>query len=297
MSEILKRNGIMLCYPATGSRLLKWRQPFFSQPKLNGERCIVSWFKGEPILVSSYGNQFLGLGHIEKAIMELPHRLKYDGELYVHGWSREEIHSTVSRKKAFKEESKEMQFHIFDYNDSSQQQWERVDFLHSLKLTKPLFLVQTQLCTIKTWQEHCADYTDSGYEGAIYRQQDGIYSERRSITIAKFKPTFHDSYLITDVLEATTTETASQEAGIPLGMVGAFLVRGKRDRAPFKVGAGKLSHSERKSLWERHLSGGVIGSFLKVKHEKITTTNGIPVCCVALEVTNEDTEDKCQKGV
>lgn len=288
MSPALKRTGIMLCYPATEKRLLKWEQPFFSQPKLNGERCIVEWFKGNPVLVSSYGNQFLGLEHIEEAILKLPNWLHFDGELYVHGWSREEIHSVVSRKKAFRPESKEMQFHIFDYKGglTADLQWERVDLLYTIqdKLKPPLVLVPAQLATMQTWQQHCSDYVGQGYEGAIYRQAHELYTEKRSTAIAKFKPTSIDLYTIVDVVEATTTETETQEAGIPLNMAGAFWVQGDKDIEPFKIGAGKIKHKERKQIWQEHLKGAIVGRQLKIKHEKITTTNGIPVCCVALEV-------------
>jgi hypothetical protein len=64
-------------------------------------------------------------------------------------------------------------------------------------------------------------------------------------------------------------------------MVGAFVVAGD-DGTVFSVGAGKLNHSERERLWKNR--EGLIGKNLLVKHEMLKTKNGIPLCCVAVEV-------------
>ena len=91
----------------------------------------------------------------------------------------------------------------------------------------------------------------------------------------KFKPTEEDEYTI-----ATVTEAISEE-GFPKGMVGAFHVYGD-DNTVFGVGAGKLTRSERVRYWKN--ASDLTGKKLKVKHEKIKTVNGIPICAVAVEV-------------
>jgi len=274
-----ERENIMLCYPATERRIASFNSPFFWQPKLNGSRCRVEWFKGEPVLLSSYGIQFQGLSHIEEALKKLP-KMQFDGELYKHGWERERIHSATSRKVKESEDSRGIEFHIFDFQkEDMTEQWERIELLASLQLTPPLFFVPTGLATTATWQQCCKDCVDSGYEGIILRDPKGFYEMKRSTKVAKFKPTFKDIYKITGVKEAV------DKYGELKGMVGAFEVQASHTKQRFFVGAGKMLHSVRIAIWELHAeSNCIVGKSLKVKHEAIKTTNGIPVCCVALEV-------------
>lgn len=252
----------------------------FAQPKLNGERCRIEWFHNSPVLLSSYGNEFMFLNHIKEAI---EHNFRntqepLDGELYVHGWSFERIHSAASRKVNENPDAADLQFHVFDYRGPGSQ-WERI---HSLRLKKegyrfenPLVYVPYTIVTPDNWIEQAYKYTEEGYEGIILRGAIWEYEMRRSTHMLKFKPTEEDEYQILGV-----TEAVSQE-GNPKGMIGAFVVCGD-DGTHFNVGAGKLLHSIRQIYWDNR--DYLVGKKLKVKHEKIKTVNGIPRCAVAVEV-------------
>jgi hypothetical protein len=65
-------------------------------------------------------------------------------------------------------------------------------------------------------------------------------------------------------------------------MVGSFLVKSPTVNEAFNVGAGKLTHKKRIELWDKKDS--LIGKYLIVKHEFLTTANNIPLCAVAVEV-------------
>ncbi len=123
--------------------------------------------------------------------------------------------------------------------------------------------------------EQVYEYTQAGYEGAIFRSPLHSYEEKRSKGMLKFKPTESDTYRILGISEAISKE------GNPKAMIGSFQVSGD-DGTEFSVGAGKLSHLERERLWKDRES--LIGKKLLVKHEMIKTKGGIPLCAVAVEV-------------
>lgn len=277
-----KRTGIMLADPATERAMLRLGDSCFSQTKLNGERARVEWFHGEPVLLSSYGNEFKFLQHIKEAIRASfsSNQEPLDGELYVHGWSRERIHSAASRKVNENPDTPKLEFHVFDFK-SSDSQWQRI---HSLIEKKdlgcfewPLVYVPYKIISTapQDWMNQVYKYTQKGYEGAIFRSAIWPYVEKRSKGMLKFKPTESDTYKILGVSEAISKE------GIPKNMIGSFQVSGD-DETEFSVGAGKLSHPERERLWRDREN--LIGKKLFVKHEMLKTRTGVPLCAVAVEV-------------
>lgn len=285
-----KRKGIMLASPATERAMQRLGDYCFAQSKLNGERAPVTWFHGEPVLLSSYGNEFKYLQHIKEAIKKSfkYNQLPLDGELYVHGWSRERIHSACSRKVNENSDTPKLEYHIFDYK-SNESQWQRIHTLakekENLAFNWPLVYVpytivstaskRTGSESVIDWMSRVSVSIQEGYEGAIFRSPLYSYEEKRSKGLLKFKPTETDTYEILQVNEAISQE------GEPKGMIGAFTVQGD-DETEFDVGAGKLLHTERERLWR--IRGSLPGKNLLVKHELLKTRTGIPLCAVAVEV-------------
>lgn len=281
----LKRTGVMLAVPADEKKVKKLGDWFYIQPKLNGERCRVIDFHSEPILVSSYGNEFEFLDHIKKEIKTLWNEygmnLQLDGEIYVHGWERERIDSALRRKVNRSQEVEQLQFHIFDVN-CDYPQGERIFFYQSaIKDSSAEFqflkAVPTYRATTANWMEISNLFINQGYEGSILRKYDYPTYDPRRLTgqMLKFKPTETDEYTILRVDEAISQE------GEPKEMVGSFLVQGN-DEVPFSVGAGKLTHTERIHLWLQRDT--LPGKLLEIKQGKILTTGGIPTCAVAVKV-------------
>ena len=284
MKERPKRTGVMLAYPATERAMRRLGDSCFAQTKLNGERARVSWFHGEPILLSSYGNEFKYLQHIKEAITA---NFRYneeplDGELYVHGWPRERIHSACSRKVNINPDTPKLEFHIFDFK-SEQSQWERIRVLAEKErlglFSKPLAYVPYTIISTapQEWMNQVYEYTQQGYEGAIFRGALWNYEEKRIPGMLKFKPTEDDTYRILGISEAISKE------GNPKAMIGSFQVSGD-DGTEFSVGAGKLKHSERERLFL--IRESLPGKNLLVKHEMLKTVNDVPLCAVALEVVD-----------
>ena len=278
-----KRENVMLCYPADEGRVARLGEKFFVQPKLNGERCRVEWFHGEPVLLSSYGNVIKGLEHIQQDLMALATKCgqcEFDGELYVHGMTWSQIVSIVGRTVNRHPDAASMQYHIFDTQNPTAPQVGRLLTLKGgfdkINNEAPaLHLVETSVCAQGDQWQACSEFTDQGYEGIIMRDPLALYHRKRNVCIIKYKPTESDEYEIVEVLEAISKE------GEPKNMVGAFLVKGD-DGTVFKVGAGKMKHPRRTALWQKRQF--LTGLLLMVKHEQLRTVNDIPIACVAVDV-------------
>lgn len=288
MKERPKREGIMLAYPMDEGRLRRLGKHFLMQPKINGERCIIEWFAGEPILVSSYGNEFKFMDHITEALKVIGKHLgpiPMDGEIYCHGWTREQIDSALRRRVNKSSETVNLEYHIFDVR-TQDKCYQRLAVIKDMFNTgylgvngNPLKFVPAQMGTDETWPYISADYIKEGYEGAILRRIDAPWEAKRTVNMLKFKPTEKDDYEILDVNEAI------DKYGYLKGMVGSFTVRASNVAEAFKVGAGKMKHERRVELWRlRHT---LPGQKLTVKHELLRTSGGVPICAVAVDLSSE----------
>jgi ATP-dependent DNA ligase len=273
-----ERVGIQLAYPATQSRVAALGKKFLAQPKLNGERARIYWIGNDPVFISSYGNEFYFLDHLKQELQQnkMFHGYLLDGEIYVHGWSRERIDSALRRKKNISEDVGHLEYHVFDLAYSNVCAIERAYLLQDLNW-KPnmtaIFRVPTYSCATNQWVEFCSTFVKQGYEGVILRSHTGLYAEKRTADMLKYKPTKKDVYLIVGVKEGTNRLT---------GMLGSFLVRG-HDGTEFSVGTGpELTDEKRQKYWQ--IKDTLIGRKLVVKHEEITTSGGKPICTVAVEL-------------
>ena len=127
----MPRKDIMLASTADAKRIAALGDKFFAQPKLNGIRCWVRWNGEKAELISSGGNVFNSLPHINKALEEeyadSTHKPSPDGELYCHKMPFEEIISRVKRDYPHPD-SESIQYHIFDFKHTSMQ-YERLQMI------------------------------------------------------------------------------------------------------------------------------------------------------------------------
>jgi ATP-dependent DNA ligase len=302
MPPFLKRENIMLAHPVEGEgdrRISLFPKikaadgnsyvQMFEQPKLNGERCRVEWFRGEAIFISSYGNEFRFLNRQKEQIEQLSlvfGQVQFDGEMYKHGWSRERIHSAISRKVNRNTDIDDLEFHIFDHQNFVKMQWERLRLLGEIEqeifrkglLLKNIKIVPYSICNEVNWLALAEDHLENGYEGIILRNPFGLYEIKRSANLLKFKPVEKDEYIIKDVNEAISLEGENK------GMVGSFEVfsNTEPDGTSFNVGAGKMNHLLRIKYWE--IREQLTGKTLVVKHELLRTVNKVPIAAVALSI-------------
>lgn len=269
-NERPKRSGIMLAYPFEEKRLAKWEPPYIVQPKLDGERCRLLNDGRTVLLLSSTEEIITSVPHINKLAARVLLPGEYDGELYVHGWTFEEIHSVVSRSVNLHPEHYEMQFHIFDLVNGQSQAERTMDLVklsqrlggdNSIRVT-PSYVVDdfNDVMTART------AFVTQGYEGIIVRHHAAPYVRKRSTFMMKLKPSRTDAYLIVDYKEEL------DKHGSPKNSLGALICRGD-DGTTFAVGSG-FTAADRNALWED--KDNLIGRYVVISYQHLTPGRGCP---------------------
>ncbi len=281
MSE---RTGIQLAYPFSEKRLTTWHPPYLVQPKLDGERCraIVASVTNNTsilkrvLLLSSSEEIISSVPHINRSLQTLPEG-EYDGELYIHGRQQNYTHSIVSREVNIHPNFEEVQYHIFDKIDNRIQA-DRITELNLILRNPPpsIHIVPTTIAwTHSELLSKYEEYIAAGYEGFIVREVSSYYKRKRSTDMMKFKPKQTDCYKILGVNEAIS------EDGKPLEMIGSFTCIDDMG-TQFNVGAGKLSHDERRILWNHTL----IGQYLEIEYQTKSGAKGVPLFSRAIRILN-----------
>jgi len=283
--ERAKRQGIQLCYPFEEKRLAKWSPPYFVQPKLDGERCRAVWQDGWNgyQLLSSTEHIITSVPHINKALNESGLRAELDGELYRHGLTFEQIYSRVSRTVNQHEDSRAIQFHIFDIVADAPQVERTTWLLSNIKVNDTLKLVNTRVCDDLDAVTTCYDQLlNKGYEGMIVRNMDASYVRKRSTFMMKFKPKKNDWYKVVGVQEEI------DKNGVPKGTLGAIICAGD-DGTRFGVGSG-LTRDQRHDFWERkHL---LLGGICHVAYQHITPGKNVPRFPVFISVDEREEDEQ-----
>jgi DNA ligase 1 len=280
-SEWQRWKGIMKCYPFEEKRLAKWQPPYIVQPKYDGVRCRAihtqTGMSGdEYILVSSEENIIHSVPHLNAVFRNLHLTAEFDGELYCHGMSFEQIVSITSRTVNLHPDHLRIQFHLFDIVEETLPQMRRQLLIESLRGLNPYIVVAPfYLCENLEDVLYAYDtIVSKGYEGIIVRHHLAPYTRTRSTYVMKFKPKKEDSYVITGFVEEVSKD------GEPKDTLGALVCR-SGDGNVFNVGTG-FTEERRKQLWEgRDL---LIGQSAIVKYQHITSGNKVPRFPVFVEV-------------
>jgi DNA ligase-1 len=182
----------------------KFSEPVYSQPKLDGVRCVADTTG----LWTRSGRRITCCGHIEEALASffIAHPGKIlDGELYHQSLAFSEIISQVNRRSPgdtlANTRSEKVELHIFDSvvpNQSFSERWNRLS-----SLLVPFITGSTSLRLVPTHHVHSqyqldeffARYLASGYEGQMIRL-DLPYECRRSAALLKRKLFEDDEFLI-----------------------------------------------------------------------------------------------------
>lgn len=278
-----KRENVMLAYPVDEKRLKTMPDTIFFQRKLNGERVRVEWYDRKPILYSSCGNEMPFFSRVKEYLLDYPLLgVNFDGEMYCHGMSREDIHSICSRRKNIHPDENLLSFHVFDTTGDEFSQRRRLEVV--AEIPEGNNIVQ-KVETIFNHKKYLLDYADQfireGYEGVIVRNPFAYYTPRKCNYLLKFKPTSQDDYLIVGFQEEEDIY------GVPKGRLGSVIVKDS-DGHIFSVGTGKAFDAAGRSHWWKR-QDRLIGMTARVKHSDIMTINDYPTCTslLSIEITKE----------
>lgn len=215
----------------------KIQYPVFSQPKLDGIRCIVR----SDGMWSRNGKSIVSAPHIFEALkplFELNPDLIFDGELYADKFANDfnAICSIVKKTKPTSgdlEKSKEqIQYHIYDVPSNDGVFTERYASLVEMVLPDCCVRVVTeQIDNLNDVDGYYEDYIIAGYEGQMIRLNKP-YESKRSKSLLKHKSFIDEEYTILGVEEGEGNKT---------GMVGSFIFQNKD---------GKIFNASPKFNWE-----------------------------------------------
>jgi len=184
--------------------------PYFSQPKLDGVRCLVS----EDGMQTRNGKVFVSSPHIREALegfFEAFPDYTLDGELYNHDLKNdfEKIISLARKTKPTPEDLQEsvelVQYHVYDVISPEPMNYdERMQFLKEniADLFDGVRLVPT--ATVNNLDEaesKLGEYLEAGYEGQMLRKVKAPYEHRRSASLIKHKMFEDGEFKIVEVIE------------------------------------------------------------------------------------------------
>jgi DNA ligase-1 len=270
----------MKCVPFSEDILNKWEPPYIVQPKYDGVRCRAVYTEsGGYILLSSEENIIYSVPHLNMIFTNLGLRAEFDGELYCHGLSFEEILSITSRTVHIHSDSERIQFHLFDIvND--QPQMRRSIMIENLRgLSNSIIVSPFWLCeNLDDVMRAYDSIINLGYEGIIVRHKNNPYQRKRSTLVMKFKPKKEDEYEIVGYAEEVSV------GGSPKGTLGSLnLLSG--DGNTFSAGSG-FSADDRQSLWLVRES--LIGKKAKIKYQHLSSGRQVPRFPVFVKVIDNE---------
>ena len=246
----------------------KAKFPIFSQPKLDGIRCIVKsdgmWTRtGKPILSAPHIFDSL------RSTFEKYPDLILDGELYADKYAND-FNAIVSLVKKTKPTSKDLmdsaaviEYHIYDVPSCDGTFVQRNKELFSLYLEwsansiQCLKMVATdQIDNMNDLAAYYDDYVGAGYEGQMLRL-DASYENKRSKSLLKHKSFTDEEYEIVGYEEGNGNLT---------GMIGALVFQtAQGDKFTASVNGG---WDYLKELWAEKDS--LIGQQATIKYFNIT---------------------------
>ena len=261
--------------------------PIFSQPKLDGIRCIVT----SEGMFSRNGKPIISAPHIRESlseVFEVYPELILDGELYADKFANDfnKIVSLVKKTKPtdadLKESKKNIQYWIYDIPSEHYNFGERcyrldVLFDNYLKsFEKHCVLVETDTCNNEDEvMELYGNYVDKGFEGQMLRL-DKKYENKRSKSLMKHKSFIDEEYTIVDVCEGEGNKT---------NMVG-YMTFETADGKPFKSNV-KATFEESEEMFRNRKQ--LIGKQATIKYFNLTP-DGIPRFPYVVNIDRESYE-------
>ncbi len=245
----------------------KIKYPCMVQRKYDGIRLIAIVKDGDVTLWSRSRKPIYSLPHIEREIkkLNLPDGTILDGEAYNQEFKDNFEHIVhLVRQDEADENCTDVEYHVYDLVSKGEFRYRYTALEAYLKKTEYLKLVPTYLVES---EDQVMDFFDKfkneGYEGAMLRNSDSLYVNKRSYDLQKVKEFDDAEFEITGIDEGR---------GKLAGHVGAFVCQtkdGKEFLAKMSGDTSRLKeYFDNHKLWK--------GKQLTVKFQGLTGANGVP---------------------
>lgn len=262
--------------------LKKWdaKEEWFTEPKLDGGRCVAIVTKGNVQLLSRTGKPWGNFESVRQALVRVAGEFNidnyvFDGEVVsLDGDNKvdfQNIQKTMHRKEGG--EVGKLLFIVFDgcsldeWNNPTQTYRQRF-----MDVQAKFPFNDSSAAGIVTYVQHglvdgtkeaaeseCARYVAMGYEGAILRKADAVVANKRSTDLLKVKTFKDDEAEIIGVVEGT---------GQFVGLLGALKCKTK-DGVEFEVGSGFNNKDRYKYWYEKPIGLFVVYKFFELTNDKV----------------------------
>jgi hypothetical protein len=258
--------------------------PCYSQPKLDGNRCLITLRDNKVIKYSRRKKLWPGIDDLDSCLMPLllaiPN-VTLDGELYVHGTKLQDI-TGVARNETKKFD---LNYYIFDAfipsengeSASSDTFTKRIYFLKKLnsvnKSPRIKFVETLKIKNFADMERVYKYYLRNKYEGQMIRIANSVYQtskfrEVRSRDLLKRKLLFTDEFIFTGVEQSTTGRASGT-------FIGVFETKNKEI---FRATAKNYTMEESRELYEMINNNlqKYIGMDATIEFQELSNT-GVPL--------------------
>lgn len=246
----------------------KIKYPAFVQPKLDGIRCIAIVKDGEATLWSRTRKPITSCPHIIQELEAAFEKIDIvlDGELYNHEMKSdfEKIVSLV-RQEEPGEGHEIVQYHVYDTvtDETFKHRYAQLHRMFRLFEFHALKLVQTEVSkTEDEVMEFFDKYRKQGYEGAMMRNVESLYANKRSYDLQKVKEFDDAEYPIVGIEEGRGKLAGHAIFKLQTDEGKEFLAKMKGDTAQLK------KFFDDHSLWT--------GKKLTVQYQGLTGKEKVP---------------------
>jgi DNA ligase-1 len=255
--------------------------PALAQPKLDGHRCTSQYEDATVTMWSRTRKPIVTIPHIVNCLENCGLADRFDGELYNHEYrdNFEDLTSLITPDEP-KEGHEVIQYHVYDLALPNLTNHERYLILENWRKVfenSPVHIVETRIVNNKEeLMQAYEDFMEQGYEGAIVRNFDGKYVNKRSYDLQKIKIFDDDEFRIVDI-----------KVGTKGSMAGKAVFICERTREDQKLPAGvtfdcKLKGDMGKLKEYADDPSLVIGKIVTVQYQGYTRKNMKPRFPVAL---------------
>lgn len=254
-----KKRGHNITYPA------------YVQPKLDGIRCLATRNGNTITYTSRDEKEFPAVSHLTPHLLRLMADGEvWDGELYTKKLTFQEIVSAVKRNKTTNPDTAKIEYHVYDCVMKGTFETRHLRIDSAIKNGGPIIPVTTLLVECEKDMLAChKTMLTYGYEGTMVRNRHGLYANKRSADLQKYKDMEDAEFKIVGY---------NQGEGKDTGCI-IFICENKDGK---EFDCRPNGTYERRARWYKE-RGKLLGKMLTVQYQGFSD-DGIPRFPIGLEV-------------